>query len=173
MTMAKGLTSAYLPLGAVALSAKVSKVLDDQMIYCGLTYSAHPVCCAAASATLEVYDEENLIENSRAMGGILKVELEKLKKKHICVGDARSIGLFGCLDLVKSRHSKKPINPKRYGKEISRRLMDKGLFSPVGSMQPIMILFVVPPLSIEEWQLREGLGIIDQVLDYVDTLTEG
>jgi taurine--2-oxoglutarate transaminase len=173
MTMAKGLTSAYLPLGAVALSEKVSSVLDNQMIYCGLTYSAHPVCCAAASATIEVYKEENLIENSRAMGEILKAELERLKSKHVCVGDARSIGLFGCLDLVKNRHTKEPISLKHYSKEISRRLMDKGLYSPVGSMQPIMILFIAPPLTIGEHQLREGLGIIDEVLDYVDTLTEG
>jgi taurine--2-oxoglutarate transaminase len=173
MTMAKGLTSAYLPLGAVALSEQVSRVLDNQMIYCGLTYSAHPVCCAAASATIEVYKEENLIENSRAMGEILKAELERLSRKHVCIGDARSIGLFGCLDLVKNRHSKEPISPKRYSKEISRRLMDKGLYSPVGSMQPVMILFIAPPLSIGEHQLREGLGIIDEVLDYVDTLTEG
>jgi taurine--2-oxoglutarate transaminase len=173
MTMAKGLTSAYLPLGAVALSEKVSSVLDNQMIYCGLTYSAHPVCCAAASATIEVYKEENLIENSRAMGEILNAELDRLKSKHVCVGDARSIGLFGCLDLVKNRHTKEPISLKHYSKEISRRLMDKGLYSPVGSMQPIMILFIAPPLTIGEHQLGEGLGIIDEVLDYVDTLTEG
>jgi taurine--2-oxoglutarate transaminase len=173
MTIAKGLTSAYLPLGAVVLSEKVSKVLDNEMIYCGLTYSAHPVCCAAARATIEVYKEENLIENSRAMGEILKVGLEKLRNRHVCVGDARSIGLFGCLDLVKNRHTKEPINLKRYSKEISKRLMGLGLYSPVGSMQPIMILFIAPPLSIKETELREGLDIIDEVLDYVDTLTAG
>lgn len=173
MTIAKGLTSSYLPLGAVALSEKVSRVLENEMLYCGLTYSAHPVCCAAACATVEVYKEDSLIENSRAMGEILKIGLERLKDRHICVGDTRAIGLFGCLDLVKNRHTKEPIDSKGFGKEISKRLMDKGLYSPIGSMQPITILFTAPPLSINERQLHEGLEIIDEVLDYVDTLTEG
>ena len=173
MTIAKGLTSSYLPLGAVALSKKVSQVLDQEMVYCGLTYSAHPVCCAAACATIEVYQEESLIDNSRVMGVVLKTELERLKQRHVCVGDTRAIGLFGCLDLVKNRRTKEPIDSKRFGKEISKRLMDEGLYSPIGSMQPVTILFTAPPLSINERQLREGLDIIDGVLDYVDTLTEG
>jgi taurine--2-oxoglutarate transaminase len=173
MTMAKGLTSSYLPLGAVAISEKISSVLDEQMLYCGLTYSAHPVCCAAACAAIEVYQDGNLIENARLMGEILREELEAIKSRHSCVGDVRSIGLFGCLDLVKNRETKEPIDAKRHGKEISKRLMAQGLYSPVGSMQPITILFTAPPLSINEQQLRGGLGIIDDVLDYVDTLAEG
>jgi len=172
MTMAKGMTSAYLPLGAVAISEKISKTLDKEMIYCGLTYSAHPVCCAAAYATLEVYKEQNLIENAFAMGKILKTELEKIKNRHACVGDVRSIGLFGCLELVKNRNTKEPINPKQYSKEISKRLMARGLYCPVGSMQPIMFIEIVPPLIINEDQLREGLEIIDKVLGYADTLTD-
>ena len=172
MTMAKGMTSAYLPLGAVAISDKISKILDKEMIYCGLTYSAHPVCCAAACATLEVYKEQNLIENAFAMGKILKAELEKIKNRHACVGDARSIGLFGCLELVKNRNTKEPIDPKQYGKEISKRFMTRGLYCPVGSMQPIMCIEIVPPLTINEDQLREGLEIIDDVLGYADTLTD-
>jgi taurine--2-oxoglutarate transaminase len=172
MTMAKGMTSAYLPLGAVAFSEKISKAIDKEMIYCGLTYSAHPVCCAAACATLEVYKEQNLIENALAMGKILRTQLENIKNKHACVGDARSIGLFGCLELVKDRDTKEPINPKQYSKEISKRFMDRGLFCPVGSMQPIMCIEIVPPLTINENQLREGFEIIDNVLDYADTLTD-
>jgi len=175
MSMAKGLTSAYIPLGGVAMSKRVSTALDQEMLYCGLTYNAHPLSCAAACATLEVYKEEKLIENARAMGSILKTELEGLKEKHACVGDARAIGLFSCLELVKNKKTKEPLSPyNAMGKaaqnstEILKRLMAGGLFTFVRWM----FLFIVPPLSINEDQLREGLSIIDKVLDYADTLTE-
>ena len=173
MTIAKGLTSSYLPLGAVALSDKVSSALDKETIYCGLTYSAHPVCCAAACATIEVYQGGHPIENARAMGGILRWN-RRLLSINTCVWATSGLfGLFGCLDLVVNRHTKEPIHSKRFGKGISKRLMEAGLYSPVGSMQPITILFTVPPLSINKRQLREGLEVIDSVSDFVDTLTEG
>ncbi len=175
ITMAKGLTSAYIPLGAVAMSKEISDSLDQEMLYCGLTYNAHPLSCAAAIATLEVYKEEKLIENARAMGKILKTELERLKEKHACVGDARAIGLFSCLELVKNKKTKEPLSPyNAMGKaaenstQILKRLMERGLFTFVRWM----FLFIVPPLPINEDQLREGLSIIDEVLDYADTLTE-
>jgi taurine--2-oxoglutarate transaminase len=175
MTMAKGLTSAYVPLGAVAISQKIGSELENKMLYCGLTYNAHPLCCAAAVATIDVYKEENLIENSQVMGEILKSELQKLKEKHICVGDVRSIGLFASIELVKNKKTKEPLAPynatgeaAKIAKEISARLMSKGLFTLVRWM----FLSIAPPLSIKEDQLRQGLRIIDEVLDFVDTLTE-
>ncbi len=175
MTMAKGLTSAYIPLGAVAVSPNVSNIIDQDVLYCGLTYAAHPLSCAAARATIDVYREENLIENAGAMGDILQEELGRLKEKHACVGDARAIGLFSCLELVKNKTTKEPLSPynamgkaAENSKAIYNRLMAKGLFTFVRWM----FLFIVPPLSINEEQLREGLSIIDEVLDYADTLTE-
>jgi taurine--2-oxoglutarate transaminase len=175
MTMAKGLTSAYIPLGAVAVSPNVSNVIDQDILYCGLTYAAHPLSCAAAVAAIEVYQEDNLIENARAMGDILKEELVRMKEKHACVGDARAIGLFSCIELVKNQKTKEPLSPynamgkaAENSREIYSRLMSKGLFTFVRWM----FLFMVPPLSINEEQLREGLGIIDEVLDYADTLAE-
>ena len=175
MTMAKGLTSAYIPLGAVAVSDKICEVLEKEMLSCGLTYSAHPLCCATASATIEVYKEENLIENSWAMGKILESELRKLKLKHACVGDVRSIGLFATIELVKNKKTKEPLVPYnasgkvgKFAKEISDRLMSKGLYTLIRWM----FLSIAPPLSINEEQLRQGLTIIDEVLDFVDTLTE-
>jgi len=175
MTMAKGLTSAYLPLGAVAVSDKISEALEKEMLYCGLTYSAHPLCCAAADAAIEVYKEENLIENSRAMGEILNGELQRLKSKHACIGDVRSIGLFASIELVKNKKTKEPLVPYnaagkagKISKEISERLMSKGLYTLVRWM----FLSIAPPLSIQEEQLRQGLKIIDEVLDFVDTLTD-
>jgi taurine--2-oxoglutarate transaminase len=175
ITMAKGLTSAYLPFGAVAVSGEISDALEKEMLFCGLTYSAHPLCCAAAAATLEVYREENLIENSRSMGNILSVELERLKLKHACIGDVRSIGLFASIELVKNKKTKEPLVPYnaagkagKIAKEISDRLMAKGLYTLVRWM----FLSIAPPLSIKEDELRQGLKIIDDVLDFVDTLTE-
>jgi taurine--2-oxoglutarate transaminase len=174
MTMAKGLTSSYLPLGAVAMSKRISEELDKEMLYCGLTFNAHPLSCAAGSAALDVYKENSLIENAHAKGRILKRELEKLRDKHACVGDIRSIGLFACLELVRNKETKEPLGPynatgkaARDSKEIFKKLMSKGLFTSVRWM----FLFIAPPLCIEEDQLREGLGIIDEVLDYADTLT--
>jgi len=172
MTMAKGLTSAYLPLGAVAVSDKIIETLYDQVVYCGLTYSAHPLCCAAAIATIEVYKEEKIMDNVQRMSKILTKKLDHLKKKHICVGDVRSIGLFSCLELVKNRESKEPLSPKEYAKEINKRLMAKGMYNPVGSMQPEIYLYAAPPLIINEKELNEGLDIMDEVLDYVDELVD-
>lgn len=175
MTMAKGLTSAYIPLGAVAVSKKISGVLENKMLYCGLTCSAHPLCCAAARATIDVTKEENLIENSRIMGEILKEELEKLKQKHACVGDVRAIGLFSTIELVKNKQTKQPLVPynasgeaAKVGRQIAARLMSKGLYTLVRWM----FLSIAPPLSIKEEHLRQGLHIIDEVLDDVDTLTD-
>jgi taurine--2-oxoglutarate transaminase len=172
MTMAKGINSAYLPLSAVALSDKVSKVLDQEVLYCGLTYSGHPVSCAAAVATIEAYREEKMIENARVLGRVLGAELEKLKEKHACVGDVRYIGLFSCLELVRDQKTKEPIDPKKYAKEIFHLMLNKGLFSNIAAIQEAIYLCVAPPLCINETELREGLQIIDEVLDYADTLTK-
>lgn len=171
MTIAKGITSAYLPLSAVAMSDKVSSTLDQEILYCGLTYSGHPVSCAAAVATIEVYQEEKMIENAQNMGRNLGAALEKLKEKHACVGDARYIGLFSCLELVQDKKTKEPIDPKKYAKEIFGLMLDKGLFSNIAAIQEAIYLCVTPPLCISEAELMEGIQIIDEVLDYVDTLT--
>jgi taurine--2-oxoglutarate transaminase len=175
MTMAKGLTNGYLPLGAVAVTDKISDVLYRQPLSCGLTYLAHPLCCAAGIASIEVLQEEKIIENSRRMGEVLASELEALKEKHACVGDVRSLGLMACLELVKNKKTREPLVPYGAGgkaaalsKEISKRLKEKGLFTIVRWL----FLFVTPPLNITESELRQGLSIIDKVLDFVDEQTE-
>ncbi len=175
MIMAKGLTSAYLPFGAVAISTRVSKQLEKEMLYCGLTYNSHPVSCAAALASIEVYKQENLIEKAKTLGILLKKRLEEMKERHPCVGDTRSIGLFSCIELVKNKKTKLPLTPYNAqgkeaepSKEIFRRLLARGLFTYVRWM----FLFIAPPLSISDDQLLEGLSIIDEVLSYADTLTE-
>jgi len=118
-----------------------------------------------------VLHEEKIVENSKLMGQVLATELSALKEKHACVGDARSLGLMACLELVKNKKTREPLVP--YGasgkatalsKEISNRLKEKGLFTIVRWL----FLFVTPPLNITESQLRHGLAIIDGVLDFVD-----
>jgi len=171
MTMAKGLTSGYLPLGAVAVSQKIADHFQDKMLWAGLTYNAHPLCCGAAAATLEVYKEEGLVDKAGTLGRTLRQELEALKERHPSVGDVRGLGLFCLIELVKDRESKEPLIPWNaagpdlaFNKEINRRLLDGGLFTWVRWNW----IFVVPPLVITEAELREGLEIIDRVLDFVD-----
>lgn len=157
ITTAKGLTSGYVPLGAVIVSEKISKFFDDKMLYCGLTYSAHPLACAAAVATIDVYEEDGLIVNARAMGKVLGAKLEKIKEHHPSVGDVRYIGLFSAIELVRNRQSKEPMKDMA---AFGKYLREHGLFTFIfGS-----VVFVVPPLCITETQLDEGLAIIEQAL---------
>jgi taurine--2-oxoglutarate transaminase len=175
MTMAKGLTSGYVPLGAVAISQKIMGALDKQMLYAGLTYNAHPLACGAAIATLQVYREDKLLENTLAMEKVVRQELEAMKTRHPSVGDVRGIGLFWAIELVKDKETREPLvkwnamgaeaAPSR---EINKKLLEGGVYTTVRWN----FLFVVPPLCIQEDELREGLGVIDKVLDYADTLTK-
>ncbi len=171
MTLAKGLTSAYVPLGATMVTDTIAEYFEDHPLYAGLTYNAHSVGCAAGVACINVYKEDKLIENARAMGEVLKVELNKLKDKHPSIGDVRSIGLFSLAELVKNRATREPLtpyNPKpdQLGPMLAFNafLRENGLFTFVRWNT----FFVNPPLSITEEQLREGLAIIDRGLDIVD-----
>ncbi|MBC2582365.1 aminotransferase class III-fold pyridoxal phosphate-dependent enzyme [Clostridium sp. DJ247] len=169
ITFAKGITCGYVPLGGVIVNKKIAEYFDNNVLMCGLTYNAHPLGCAAGCATIEVYEEENLIENSKAMGEILGKELEKLKEKHTSVGDVRYIGLFSAVELVKNKTTREALVP--YGKDpekimgkIIGMLKEKG-FSTYSHENCIII---APPLTINEEELKEALEIFDEVLDFVD-----
>lgn len=171
MTVAKGLTSAYVPLGATIVSDEIAAQFEDRPLYAGLTYNSHPVGCAAAVACINVYKEDHLIENAKQMGAILKTELERLKEKHPSVGDVRAIGLFSLVELVKDRKTREPMtpfNPKADEQgpmpELGAFFREQGLFTFVRWNG----FFVNPPLCITEDQLREGLAIIDAGLDITD-----
>ncbi len=171
MTMAKGITSGYVPLGAVAVTDRINEYFQDHMLWCGLTYNAHPLACGAAVATLKVYEEENLIQRAKTLGKKLLNDLESLKAKHPCVGDVRGVGLFNIIELVKDRQSKEPLVPWNAGgadaalaKEINKRLLAGGVYTSVRWNW----IFVVPPLVVREEELAEGLGVIDEVLSFVD-----
>ena len=169
ITFAKGITCGYVPLGGVIVSEKIAKFFDDNVLMCGLTYNAHPLACAAGCATLDVYDEENLIENSKKMGVILGEKLEKIKQKHASVGDVRYIGLFSAVELVKDKDTREALVP--YGKDpegimgkIIGMLKEKG-FSTYSHENCIM---VAPPLIIKKEELEEAMDILDKVLNFVD-----
>ena len=172
ITMAKGLTSGYVPLGAIAISKKITDVLDKQMLWAGLTYYAHPLACATAIATLQVYRDDKLMENATAMGEVVRKELETMKAKHRSVGDTRGIGLFWVIELVKDKKTREPLvkwnamgAEAAISREINKRLLEGG----VSTLVRWNFLFVTPPLCIKEDELREGLRVIDKVLDYADT----
>lgn len=164
ITMAKGITSGYVPLGAVLVSEPIARHFEEQTLWGGLTYSSHPLACAAGLAVLQVYEEEGLLENAIRLGPVLARRLEELKARHPSVGDVRSIGLFAAIELVQDRVTKKPLTS---GPILSRFLRQEGLFA----FLPRNLVFVVPPLCITEEQLEEGLAIIDRALAIADQET--
>src|SRR5690242_6292245 len=111
VTMAKGLTSAYVALGAVGIRRKIADIFKEKVFYGGLTYNSHPLGCAAALATIAVYEEDQLIDRAKQMGKVMAKMMADLKAKHPCVGDVRSIGLFGIVELVKDRKTMEPLAP--------------------------------------------------------------
>jgi taurine--2-oxoglutarate transaminase len=164
MTMAKGLTSAYVPLGAVGMRRGIADHFTDKVFYGGLTYNSHPLGCATALATLQVYEDDHLIDNARRMGAVMKTLMAALQAKHPIVGAVRSIGLFGVVELVKDRHSMEPLAPFNGTSEPMKRLgrifRDEGLYTFVR----MNYFFANPPLTITEDELRHGFEIFDRAL---------
>ncbi len=173
MTMAKGLTSSYLPLGAVAMNGKIAEAMDSKMFYGGLTYSSHPVSLAAALATISVYEEDDLIGNAARMGEVMRRHHEGLAARHPSVGAHRSIGLFGILDLVRSQDPWTPITPfngtSDEMKAIGKFFRDNGLYTMIANNS----IHTNPPLCINEDQLAEGFAVIDKALDIADQAVKG
>jgi taurine--2-oxoglutarate transaminase len=168
MTMAKGLTSAYVPLGAVGVRRPIAEYFRDRVFPGGLTYNSHPVGCAAALATLGVYEEDDLIGNARRLGPVLTVLLEDLARRHTCVGAHRNLGLFGIVELVRDARSKAPLAPFGGTSDemqlLSRTFRELGLYT----FTRWHSFFTNPPLCITEAQLREGFALIDSALTTVE-----
>jgi taurine--2-oxoglutarate transaminase len=168
VTCAKGLTSGYMPLGAVIVSDPIAKFFETHMLWGGLTYSGHPVCCAAAVANLSIYEEEKIFENVERQGRYLKSRLNAMKQKYRCVGDVRSIGLFSVLELVKDKTTNEPLaafngTSPEMGK-LATHLKSKHLYA----FSRFNMLWVCPPLIINEEELRQGLDIVEEALQIVD-----
>lgn len=167
ITTAKGITSGYAPLGAVIVSDKIAEFFDDKYLYAGLTYNGHALSCAAALATIEVYEDDKLIENARTLGNYLGECLEDIKLRHLSVGDVRYIGLFSAIELVQNRESKE-IMPAKVMGEVGKTLRENGLFTFIMANNMGSIVFIVPPLCITREQLDEGLALIEKGLDVAD-----
>lgn len=171
VTFAKGSTCGYVPLGGVILSEKIANSYDEKKMFNGLTYSAHPMGCATAIATIDAYKEEKVAENVKAQGAVLAEILDEFEKKHACVGQVRHIGLFSCVELVKSKETREPIVPFNNDKE---GLMPKivGMLKVEGfsTYSHENMILVCPPLNITEAELREAMAIMDKVLDSVDNM---
>ena len=165
MALAKGLTGAVVPLGAVVMSAAVAQSIDKAMFYGGLTYCGHPLSCAAGLAALDAYRDEKLIERSRALGGRMFAELQKLMKRHAVIGEVRGgHGLFSVVELVADRVTRAPLAPWPQQpaplKALLRAALDEGV--SFGSRGNLLIL--APPLVIEESELATALGLLDRLL---------
>lgn len=169
VTFAKGVTCGYVQLGGVAVSKKIADYFNDHVLSCGLTYSGHPLACAAGTACVGYYTKANILDHVQEVGKVLGTLLEKLKADHPCVGDVRYIGLFSAVELVKSKETKEALVP--YGKD-PQGIMGKivGMLKEKGfaTYSHENMILVAPPLIITEEQLREEMEVLDQVLSEVD-----
>ena len=170
LTMAKGITSAYVPLGAVGMRRTIAEIFQDRPFPAGLTYNSHTLACAAALATIAAYEEDGLIEKARQTGHVMAALLADLAARHPSVGAVRSIGLFGVVELVRSRQTLEPMAPFNSTSAEMAALADffrqNGLFTFVRWNY----FFTNPPLCITEAELREGFDIIDRGLAITDAV---
>jgi len=171
IVMAKGLTSGYLPFGCLMVTDKIAAKYNDVVLPLGLTYSAHPVCCAAALETLKIYEDENLIGNAATMGKYMDAQIEKLKQQHPSIGDWRNTGLLGCLELVKNRGTKEPMAPFNAKPDemiimnkVAAKLKELGLHT----MVRWSFIFIAPPLCVTKEQIDEGLALISEAIKIAD-----
>ena len=171
MCIAKGLTSGYLPLGGLMVTDDLANQFREKALPLGLTYSAHPVCCAAALATIEVYQEDGLVDRAAETGRYIEQQVQRLKERHPSIGDFRNTGLLGCIELVKNRATKEPVTPwnaKPSQMEATHRMAAKirelGMFTFVRWNW----IFVAPPLNITKEEVDKGLSIISEAISIAD-----
>ena len=171
MCMAKGLTSGYLPLGAMIVSAEIAGHFDERILPLGLTYSAHPVSCAAALAVINVYEKEGLVEKAAGTGKYIDEWVAQFIDRHPSIGDWRNTGMLGCLELVKNRETKEPLapfnaKPSEMGvmSEVAAKIRELGMFTFVRWNT----IYIVPPLISERVHIDEGMKIISKALEIAD-----
>jgi taurine--2-oxoglutarate transaminase len=176
LVTAKGITSAYVPLGLCATTARIAEYFEDHYFAHGHTYEAHPMTLAPAIATIHEMQRLNLVERSCAMGSYLGDRLRELKRNHSSVGDVRGLGLFWAVELVKNRETKEPLNTmaeKLAGKplvvdQVAAEMMKGG----VAVQAWISHLVLAPPLIIEKEDIDMGVGILDHALELADKYVE-
>jgi taurine--2-oxoglutarate transaminase len=171
MCVAKGITSGYVPLGAVVVSDTIAKHFDEKVLSIGLTYSAHAVACAAAVENIKIMQEENMVENAARMGRYLEMRMDELKEKHPSIGDFRNTGLLGCIELVKNRKTKEPVTPWNAAPkdmEASNRIAAAVRASGMFTFVRWNWIFTAPPLCVTESEIDEGLEIISKAISIAD-----
>lgn len=172
VTMAKGLTSGYAPLGAIAMRKEIATAFNEKVYQGGLTYNGHAVSLTAAFSVINVMKEDKLVKKAKDKGILLKELLKQMYEKHPCVGEVRSIGLFGVLELVKNRETKEPMSPFNQNNavmmEFRKFCLDHGLYLIVHWHK----ILIIPPLIITEEQLMDGFRIIDKALEITDAHIE-
>jgi taurine--2-oxoglutarate transaminase len=169
MAMAKGLTSGYIPMGAVMVTDDIATHFENNTLWAGLTYSSHPLSCAAAIANIEVYQEENLVEHAREMGKLLRSGLIDLAEQHPSVGDVRGTGLLQVIELVKNRDTREPMSgwnqpASEPMQKVAAILREQGMSTFVKWDW----VFSSPPLVTSREQIQEGLDMLDQALTAAD-----
>ncbi|MDX6514423.1 MAG: taurine---2-oxoglutarate transaminase [Gaiellaceae bacterium] len=176
ITMAKGINSGYVPLGALAVREPIADWLRGRYFAGGLTYSGHPLACAAGVASIEAFQEEGIVEHAAEMGQAIAGALAGLAERHPSIGDVRGLGCFWGLELVKSRETREPLVPYNATGEaaapmgrLMRAAMERGLYL----MTHWNVAMVCPPLTITHEELAEGIGILDDVLALADEQSTG
>ena len=171
ITVAKGINSGYVPLGAMVIREPLAEWVQDKYFAGGLTYSGHVLACAAAIASIEAFQEEGVVENSAAMGEALGAGLAQLQERHPSIGEIRGKGLFWGIELVRDRETREPLVPfNATGEEfapmaqVMKAAMERGLYL----MTHWNVIMIVPPLTITREELDEGIGILDDVLGSLD-----
>lgn len=169
VTFAKGVTCGYVQLGGVVVSKEIAEYFDDNLLSCGLTYSGHPLACAAGLACVNYYEEADILSNVNAVGKVLGERLEQMKFSHPSVGAVRYIGLFSAVELVKDKETKEPLVP--YGKDpegIMGKILAKLKERKFMTYTHENMILIAPPLIITKEQLEEELNKLDEVLSIVD-----
>jgi taurine--2-oxoglutarate transaminase len=171
LTVAKGINSGYVPLGAMVISEQLADWVRDKFFAGGLTYSGHPLACASGVASIEAFREEGIVENAAAMGAVFREELAALADRHPAVGDVRGLGCFWGLELVRNRETREPLVPFNAAGEaaapvtrIVKGALERGLYLFVHWN----VVIIAPPLTITREELDEGLGVLDEVLAIAD-----
>jgi taurine--2-oxoglutarate transaminase len=173
ITFAKGVNSGYLPLGGVVISQKIADTFKDRQFPGGLTYSGHPLACASAVASINIFKEEKIVENAKNIGAtVIGLELEKLKAKHPSIGEVRGLGVFWAIELVRNRETREPLVPFNAAGADAKPMLDIAAACKKEGLWPFAHfnrMHIVPPCTVSADEIREGMAIIDQALDIADS----
>src|ERR671934_112817 len=171
ITLAKGINSGYVPLGAMVIREPIAEWVRDKFFAGGLTYSGHPLACASAVASIEAFREEGVVENAAEMGEVFARELRGLQERHPAIGEVRGLGCFWGVELVKDRQTREPLVPFNASGEafapvarLAKAALDRGLYL----MTHWNVIMIVPPLTITRDELEAGIAILDEALSLAD-----